>query len=168
MGKNDRGPRRNEWIRVPEVLLINEKGEQLGVTKTTDAQKKAKEAGLDLVEVGANAKPPVCKIMDYSKYLYQQSKKQRKSKSSQKRMKEFKFSPTIEDHDINTRVKRSKEYLSKGHMVRLSMWRKGRQTKESAMEKFDEILTQFEDYSTIEPAKKSEGRKIFITYKPNA
>lgn len=164
--KQDRGPRKNEWIKVPMVTVITEEGENLGEMKTEDALKKARGDGLDLVEVGADAKPPVCKIMDYSKYLYQQNKKQRanKKKSKQKDMKEFKFSPVIDTADIDTRVRRSLEFLEKGHPVRITMYRKGRQSQEQAERVFTEILTNFDEYSTIEPEPKKEGRNMFITY----
>lgn len=166
----EKQPNKNNWIRAKEVLLIDQDGEMLGNVTIQEALNKAKEAGLDLVEVGPNAKPPVCKIIDYSKYLYELKRKQRKSKKSGKvkSMKEFKFSPVIEEHDAEHRIKRAKEYLSKGHQVRLSMFRKGRQSKEQAEATFNEILTKFDGYSSIEPEPKSEGRKIFLTFKPSS
>lgn len=164
--KRDLGPKKNGFIKATEVNLIHN-GENLGNIPIEKALQLAREADLDLVEVGAMAKPPVCKIMDYSKYLYEQKKKQKTSKGKAKAMKEFKFSPVIDIHDRTVREKRAKEYLDKGHMVRLTMQRKGRQTREQAIETFKEILTLFEDYSTIEPVEKHEGRKIFITIKPD-
>ncbi|WKZ31237.1 MAG: translation initiation factor IF-3 [Candidatus Dojkabacteria bacterium] len=165
----DFGPRRNHMIRVPEVMLIDENNENVGVVAVQIAQTKARDAGLDLVEVAPNAKPPVCRIMDYSKFLYEQKKKQRegKQKTKNKPLKQFKFSPVIDQNDIEYKSKRAKEYLSKGHQVRLTMERRGRQTHEQAKETFLEILTKFEGYSTIEPVPKTEGKKIFITYKPD-
>jgi translation initiation factor IF-3 len=168
--KKEKGPRKNEDIRVPEVMVVDDDEGQLGVMKTVDAIAKAKEEGLDLVEVGAKAKPPVCKIMDYSKYIYRQKKNQRKSKknSKQKEMKEFKFSPVIDVGDINTRVRRATEYLEKGHPVRITMYRRGRQSLEQAEKVFNEILTNFDEYSSIEPTPKKEGRNMYITfYKKN-
>lgn len=163
--RRDFGPRRNEFIRVPQVRVIGAEGENLGVLDTQEALRLAKEAGLDLVEVGADAKPPVCKIIDFAKYQYELNKKQRKSKNKTKSMKEFRFSPVIAEHDLETRVRRSKEYLDQGHQVRLTMRRKGRQTHEQAIATFKDILTKFADYSTIEPAPKTEGRQITITLK---
>jgi len=165
--KKDYGPRRNEYIKVPEVQLIDAKGENVGVVNTDEARKLAKEAGLDLVEVGANAKPPVCKIMDYSKYLYQQNKKKKDQKHKTKEQKEFKFSPVIDIGDMNHRIKRAKQYLEKGHPVKITMQRKGRQSSDQAKEVFTEILTNFEDYSSIETEPKYEGRRITITFKSN-
>jgi translation initiation factor IF-3 len=134
--------------------------------KTEDAIAKAKEQGLDLVEVAPKAQPPVCKIMDYSKYIYRQKKKARKNrkKSKQKDMKEFKFSPVIDVGDINTRVRRATEYLEKGHPVRITMYRRGRQSREQAEKVFNEILTNFDEYSSIEPTPKKEGRNMYITF----
>ena len=162
------GPRRNEYIRVEEVQLIDQEGENLGVVKTYKALEMAKEAGLDLVEVGPNVKPPVCKIMDYAKYVYTQSKKSRTNKKGKTRdVKEFKFSPVIDKADSQHRINRALEYLNKGYPVRLTMFRKGRQSKEQAKEVFDEILTNFADYSSIEPDSVSEGNNIFVTFRPN-
>jgi translation initiation factor IF-3 len=132
--------------------------------KTPEALEKAKEMGLDLVEISPNAKPPVCKIMDYSKYMYRQEKKRRKNRQKSKDMKEFKFSPVIDIGDINTRVRRATEYLEKGHPVRITMYRRGRQSREQAEKVFEEILTNFEEYSTIEPKPKKEGRNMYITF----
>ena len=161
----DFGPRRNTYIRSPKVQLITENGENKGILDTQDALNMAKEAGLDLVEVGSAVNPPVCKILDYSKYLYEQKKKARKSKANKsKSLKEFKFSPVIDTGDKNTRIRRAKEFLDKGHPVRLTMWIKGRQSKEQAKEVFNEILTNFADYSSIEAEPQREDRQIFITY----
>ena len=164
--KKPKGPRKNEQIRVDKVRVVTNNGENLGIMHTTEALDKAKEQELDLVEIGAKAKPPVCKIMDYSKYMYRQKKKQRKNKShsKQKDMKEFKFSPVIDIGDINTRVRRATEYLEKGHPVRITMFRKGRQSREQADETFTEILTNFDGYSSIEPKPKKEGRNMYITF----
>lgn len=164
--RKDLGPRVNDRIRVSEVQLIDEKGENVGVVETGKALQMAKEAGLDLVEVGATTKPPVCKIMDYSKYLYMQNKKSRGSKKGKaKEQKEFRFSPVIEEGDINHRIKRAKEYLDKGHPVKLVMQKKGRQPMEQAKEVFTEILTNFTDYSSIETEPKYEGNRISMTFK---
>ncbi|HVX93039.1 MAG TPA: translation initiation factor IF-3 [Candidatus Dojkabacteria bacterium] len=165
--KRDMGPRKNEFIRITPVVVIDDEGNNLGTMDTYAALNLAREKGLDLVEVGSTVRPPVCKIMDYSKFVYEQSKKQKKSKVANKEMKEFKFSPFIEQNDIDMRVRRTKEYLAKGHNVRLTMVRKGRQTIEQAKETFEKILTNFPDYSTIEPDKKFEGKTIFITFKAN-
>jgi translation initiation factor IF-3 len=164
--KKDFGTRINDRIRVPKIHLIDQKGESLGEVSTDTARAKAQEEGLDLVEVGPNAQPPVCKIMDYSKYLYDQNKKLRKNKASkQKDMKEFRFSPVIDIGDINTRVRRATEYLEKGHPVKITIRKKGRQPYEQMKEVFDEILTNFSEYSSIETEPKSTFNSISITFK---
>lgn len=165
--KKSRGPRVNLEIREPEIQLIDHKGENRGVVKTDEAIKLAKDNQLDLVEVGATATPPVCKIMDFSKYLYEQKKKSRKGKNKTKEQKEFRFSPVIDKGDIEHRVRRAKEYLDKGHPVKLVMQKKGRQPMDLAKEVFAEILTNFSDYSSIEAEPKREGNRISITLKAN-
>jgi translation initiation factor IF-3 len=162
--KRDKGPRKNDMIRASKVRVITNDGDNLGVMDIKNALEKAQELNLDLVEIGAKAKPPVCKIMDYSKYMYRQKKQQRKNRQKSKDMKEFKFSPVIDIGDINTRVRRATEYLEKGHPVRITMYRKGRQSREQAEKVFNEILTNFNEYSTIEPKPKKEGRNMYITY----
>lgn len=166
--RKNKGPRVNEQIRVDKVQLISNTGENLGVKNRDEALRLAKEAELDLVELSANVKPPVCKIMDYSKYLYQQNKKNRGNKKGKaKEQKEFRFSPVIEQGDIDHRVKRAKEYLDKGHPVKLVMQKRGRQPMEQAKSVFTEILTNFADYSSIEAEPKYRGNRISITYKGN-
>ncbi len=164
--KKESGPKKNERIRAKEVMVVDDDEGKIGVMKTEDSIAKAKEQGLDLVEVAPKAQPPVCKIMDYSKYIYRQKKKARKNrkKSKQKDMKEFKFSPVIDVGDINTRVRRATEYLEKGHPVRITMYRRGRQSREQAEKVFNEILTNFDEYSSIEPTPKKEGRNMYITF----
>ncbi|MFA5535257.1 MAG: translation initiation factor IF-3 [Mariniphaga sp.] len=164
----DSGTRINEYIRVPEVLVIDQNGKNLGKMNTADAIALAKEAELDLVEVGATSKPPVCRIMDYSKYVYEQNKKLRKNKAGKaKDQKELKFSTVIDVGDMNTRIRRAKEFLEKDHPVRITVQRKGRQTYQQARAVFDNILTNFTEYSTIEPEPKSEGNRITISLKKN-
>jgi translation initiation factor IF-3 len=156
-------PRRNQSIYSSEVLLISSRGENLGVKSKEEAIKMAEDEGYDLIEINPNSKPPICKIMDYSKYVYEKNKKQKKTKVRE--MKELRFSPVIETHDIEVRVSRAKKFLSKGHNVKLTIFRKGRQTTEQAKEIMAKLLTIFADYSTIEPEPKEEGRKLYITIK---
>ena len=164
--KKNFGPRKNKYIRVPEVQLITDKGENEGEIATEKALAMAQEAGLDLVEVGPKAKPPVCKIMDYSKYRYVLRKKARKNKSRKtKPLKEFKVIPVIDIGDRETRIRRAKEFLDKGHPVKLTMWIKGRQSRDQAREVFKDILTNFTDYSSIEAEPRYEARQIFIIFR---
>jgi translation initiation factor IF-3 len=166
--RRDYGPRVNEYIRVPKVQLINEQGVNEGEIDTNIALSKAQEAGLDLVEVGPNVKPPVCKIMNFSKFLYEQNKKKRMNKSGKlKEQKEFRFTPVMDIGDTSHRINRAKEFLDKGHPVKLTMVRKGRQDIGLAQSVFLEILTNFTDYSSIETEPKREGDRISITFKKN-
>lgn len=158
----------NEWIRVPEVLVIDQNGNNLGKLDTNEARRLAIEAELDLVEVNPNSNPPVCRIMDYSKYVYEQNKKLRKNKAGKaKDLKEFRFSTVIDQGDKNTRVRRALEFLEKDHPVRITVQRRGRQTHEQAMAVFNDILNNFSEYGTIELGPKIEGNRISITFKKN-
>jgi translation initiation factor IF-3 len=166
--KKDIGTRVNEWIRVPRVLLIDDKGNNLGEINTNEAIRMAKEVNLDLVEVGPNTTPPVCKIMDFSKYVYEQKKKLRKNKAGKvKDLKEFRFSPVIDVGDMNTRIRRAKEFLEKGHPVKITAIKKGRQPFDQMKEVFDSVLTNFTEYCSIEPEPKREFNSISITFKKN-
>lgn len=161
----DAGPRRNMYITALEVRVIDDEGNNLGVIKTDKARKIAWERELDLIEVSPDVSPPVCKIMDYSKYIYEQNKKKKKSKVKNKEMKEFKFSPVIDQHDIDIKVGRAKEFLSKGHNVRITVERRGRQPRELAIGVMNKLKELFTDYESIEGFHKEEGRRMMITYK---
>ncbi len=163
----DLGPKRNHQIRASEVRLIDAEEENIGVVSLQEALTMAQEAEKDLIEVSPNAKPPVVRIMDYSKYIYEQKKKRKENikNSKVKEMKEFRFSPIIAENDAAFRIRRAKEFLEKGHNVRITMFRKGRLSQQQAQAKFEEILTNFDGYSTIEPVQKREDRRIYITFK---
>ena len=164
--KRNKGPWINDQIRASKVQLINEKGENLGAMAVSEALTIAKSKELDLVEVGPNVNPPVCKIMDYSKYIYIQNRKNRGTKKDKTReQKEFRFSPGIEKADIEHRIKRAKEFLDKGYQVKITMQKRGRQSMDLAKEVFAQILTNFDDYSSIEAEPKREGNRISITFK---
>ncbi len=165
--KQDPGPRRNHQIKAPTLRLIDEDEGNIGIVTLQEALQKAHDADKDLIEVSPQADPPVAKIMDFSKYLYEVNKKRKDNikKSKVKEMKEFRFSPVIAENDSSFRIRRAKEFLDKGHNVRITMYRKGRISEEQAQAKFKEILTNFEGYSTIEPGFKREDRRIYITFK---
>ncbi len=158
-------PRKNQYINAHEVQLITNEGENLGIKKREEALSMAEQEELDLIEINPNAKPPICKIMDYSKYMYDKKKKQKKGKGKARDQKELRFSPVIEQHDIDVRVSRAEKFLSKGHNVKLTIFRKGRQTYEQAREVMDKLLDIFKEYNTIEDSPKQEGRKLYITLK---
>ncbi len=157
---------KNQYIRAKEVLVIDQYGNNIGVKETQEALRLAQQNELDLVEINPNGKPPVCKIIDYSKYIYEKNKKEKKNKATKsKELKELRFSPVIQEHDINVRVDRAKKFLKKGHNIKLTIFRKGRQTREQSREVMERLLTIFANYSTIEPEPKEEGRKLHITLK---
>lgn len=164
--RKDNGPNRNYWIRAPKVLVIDDEGNNLGEMETEKALLIAKEREQDLVEVSPNANPPVCRIIDYAKYLYEQKKKAKTAKATgTKEMKELKFSPVIDEHDISVRIKRAFEFMGKGHNVRLTIEKKGRQTMDQVNTIMTKLLTYFEGYSTIEAEPKTEGKRTYITIK---
>ena len=109
----------NKEIRVPQVRLIGKDGKQIGVVSTTQALAQAKQDGLDLVEISPNANPPVCKVIDYGKFRYQMTKKERESKKAQHqaKLKEVKVKPNIDEHDLQVKIKRAREFIEKGDTV---------------------------------------------------
>ena len=115
----------NEQIRDREVRLIGADGEQLGIVSSREAQKIADEAGLDLVKIAPNAKPPVCKVIDYGKYRYEQARKEKDAKKKQKtvELKEIRLSPNIEANDLNTKMNAAKKFLAKGNKVKITLLR---------------------------------------------
>lgn len=154
--------RLNQEITKPEVRVINEDG-TTEVMKTFDAQRRANEQGVDLIEITPNSNPVICKIMEYSKYMYQLSKKRKEQKSP--KMKEVKFTSTIGENDISYRVKNMKQFLSEGHKVKVTMVYKGRTIShaEIGQQKLKEILEQVKDFGTPQSEAKFEG-KYLITY----
>ena len=119
----------NEEIDVPEVRLVDENGEQVGVVSIQEALVRAENTENDLVEVAPNAKPPVCKLMDYSKFKYEKAKKDKEAKKKQKTIlnKEVRFRPNIEDHDLRTKVSKAREFLDDGDRVKITIMFRGRE-----------------------------------------
>lgn len=162
----------NEQIRAKEVMVIGPKGEQLGVKAINDALTLASYAGFDLVLISPGANPPVCKIMDYSKFKYESQKKAKENLKRQREtnleMKEYRFSVTIDVHDFNTRVKNASEYLKKGHKVKASLKFKGREMAHTELGK--DVLIRFanalEEIAQIEQMPKIEGRFISMILAP--
>ena len=118
----------NEQIRDKEIRLIGENGEQLGIMSSKDAMKMAIEAELDLVKIAPTAKPPVCKIIDYRKYRYEQAKREKEAKKKQKvtEVKEIRLSPNIDDNDLNTKANQARKFLEKGDKVKVTLRFRGR------------------------------------------
>ena len=154
----------NEQIRDREVRLIGADGEQLGIVSSREAQKIADEAGLDLVKIAPNAKPPVCKVIDYGKYRYEQARKEKDAKKKQKtvELKEIRLSPNIEANDLNTKMNAAKKFLAKGNKVKITLRFRGREMAHMNASKhiLDDFAENLAEVSVVEKAPKIEGRSI--------
>ena len=159
------GPRVNRAIRVPEVRLIDEDGAQLGVVSTAEALEMAQARDLDLVEVAANAVPPVCKLLDFGRYKYEQTKKEREAKKHQhnSELKELRLRPRTDDHDLDVRSRAARRFLEEGHKVRLLVRFRGRETAhpEIARAQIDRIASSLGDIAVMEQGPAMEGRAMF-------
>jgi len=161
----------NEQIRDKEVRLIGEDGEQLGIMSSKEAMKLAEEAGLDLVKIAPTAKPPVCKIVDYGKYKYEQIRREKEAKKKQKviEIKEIRLSPNIDTNDLNTKVNAARKFLSKGDRVKVTLRFRGREMAHMNNSKhiLDDFAESLSDIAVIEKAPKVEGRSMtmFLTEK---
>ncbi|SNZ07074.1 bacterial translation initiation factor 3 (bIF-3) [Persephonella hydrogeniphila] len=162
----------NRQIRAKEVRLIDEKGQNLGVVPVEEALRIAEEKNLDLVEVSPNANPPVCKIMDYGKYKFEQKKKEKEAKKKQKakmqNVKEIKFRIKIEDHDYQTKVRHIREFIEEGDKVKVWIWFRGRENVHPELgEKLAQrIIEDLSDIAKVEKPPKKEGRNMLFTLVP--
>ena len=158
-------------IRLSPIRLIGEQGEQLGVVETPDAMRMAQTAGLDLVEVVSDSRPPVCKIMDYGKYKYELSKRENKSKSSGQELKEIRLgrSVKIDPHDVQIRVDQSRRFLIAGHKVSITQRFRGREMmhKQLGEERLFKICQDLSDVAKIEMAPRTAGRQITLVLGPD-
>ncbi len=154
----------NEQIRDREVRLIGADGEQIGVVSSREAQKIADEAGLDLVKIAPNAKPPVCKVIDYGKYRYEMARKDKEAKKKQKtvELKEIRLSPNIDTNDLNTKMNAAKKFLVKGNKVKITLRFRGREMAHMSSSKhiLDDFAENLSDIAVVEKAPKIEGRSI--------
>lgn len=161
----------NEQIRDKEVRLIGEDGAQLGVMSSKEAMRLAEEAGLDLVKIAPTAKPPVCKIVDYGKYKYEQIRKEKEAKKKQKviDVKEIRLSPNIDTNDLNTKVNAARKFLSKGDKVKITLRFRGREMAHmnNSRHILDDFAESLSDIAVVEKAPKVEGRSMtmFLTEK---
>ncbi|WP_143051208.1 translation initiation factor IF-3 [Salipaludibacillus aurantiacus] len=162
----------NENIRAREVRLIGANGDQIGVKSKQEALDMAKNAELDLVMVAPNAKPPVCRIMDYGKYRFEQQKKEKEARKKQKiiNVKEVRLSPNIEEHDFNTKLRNARKFLTKGDKVKAAIRFRGRAITHSELGRdvLMKLAKECEDISTIESKPKMEGRSMFLILAPTA
>ena len=154
----------NEQIRDKEVRLIGADGEQLGIVSSKEAQRLADEAGLDLVKIAPTAKPPVCKIIDYGKYRYEQARKEKEAKKKQKtiELKEIRLSPNIDTNDLNTKINSAKKFIEKGNKVKVTLRFRGREMAHMNQSKYilDDFAESLADVAVVEKAPKVEGRSI--------
>ena len=154
----------NEQIRDKEVRLVGADGEQLGIVSSKEAQKIAAEAGLELVTLAPNAKPSVCKVIDYGKYRYEMARKEKDAKKKQKtvELKEIRLSPNIEANDLNTKVNAAKKFLAKGNKVKITLRFRGREMAHMNSSKhiLDDFAESLADVAVVEKAPKVEGRSI--------
>ena len=154
----------NEQIRDKEVRVIGEDGEQLGVMSAKEALKLAQEAELDLVKIAPTANPPVCKIINYGKYRYEQARKEKEAKKKQKvvDVKEVRLSPNIDTNDLNTKVNSAKKFIQKGDKVKVTLRFRGREMAHMQTSKhiLDDFADMLKDVASVEKPAKLEGRSI--------
>jgi translation initiation factor IF-3 len=161
----------NEFIIAREVLVIAPSGEQLGVMPVRDAIAKAQELELDLVEVAPQAKPPVCKILDYGKFKYKEQKKEAEAKKnrSETTLKELRLRYRTDVGDLETKLKQAREFLAEGDKVKFVMRFKGREAMyiDLGREKFDQIVQRLADVAVVDERSPAAGRQIHITFAPS-
>ncbi len=160
----------NERIREPEVRVIGEDGAQLGIMSSREALKIAEEHELDLILIAPTAKPPVCRIMDYGRYRYEQVKKERDAKKKQKivEVKEIRLSPNIDTNDLNTKSNNARKFLDKGNRVKVTLRFRGREMAHVNATKgvLDEFAGTLADISNVDKPAKMEGRSMSIVLAP--
>jgi translation initiation factor IF-3 len=159
------GPRVDQQIRVPEVRVIDDEGEQIGVMPTAQALELARSKELNLVEVAPNAVPPVCRILDYGKFKYEEEKKERAAKKHQhtSELKELRLRPRTDDHDLQVRARAARRFLEEGHKVRLVVRFRGRESThpEVARSQINAIAATLSDIAVVERAPEMEGRGMY-------
>ena len=156
----------NEQIRDKEVRVVSETGEQLGIMSSKDAQKLADEQGVDLIKIAPTAKPPVCKIMDYGKFRYEQTRREKEAKKKQRviEIKEVRLSPNIDNNDLNTKAKMARKFLTKGDKVKVTLRFRGRELAhvdngKAILNSFAEMLS---DVAVVDKPAKFEGRSMIM------
>ena len=160
----------NDEIKAKEVRLIDVDGNQLGVVSVKDALAKAEEKNLDLVEISPQAQPPVCKIMDYGKYRFEQAKREKETKKNQKivNIKEVKMSPSIDVHDFNTKVNQALKFLKSGDKVKITVKFRGRELHHTALgqDVLERVAVALAEVGTVEKQAKLEGRNMAMVVAP--
>ena len=168
--QRDTGPRTNDKIRAPEIRLIGADGDNVGVVRPAEAMAMAAEAGLDLVEISPNAKPPVCKIMDYGKYKYEQQKRESEARKKQKiiEVKEVKFRPNTDTHDYDVKMRNVFKFLENGDKVKVTLRFRGREMAHQNLgrELLERVAEDVKDIGKIENMPKMEGRQMIMMIGP--
>lgn len=167
---NDRGPRVNEEIRISPVRVIDVDGNQLGILSVQEALAQARTQGLDLVEVAPQSRPPVCRIMDYGKFKYEQARKARQAKRKQHQIeiKEIKFRPKIEEHDLEFKLRHARRFLEEGNKVKLTLMFRGREAAHPELGEviLHRVVQAVNDLGQVESAIKPEGRTLTMVIAP--
>ena len=160
----------NEAIRAPQVRLVGPNGDNVGVVARAEALRIAREANLDLVEVAPNANPPVCRLLDYGKYMYELQKKAREARKAQKHaeVKEIRLRPRIGEHDLEFKLRDARRFLTKGHKVRFRVWFRGREVQhlDVARGLLDQVVKALEDVGVVEAYPRMEGRVMTMIMAP--
>lgn len=166
----DKDTQVNHEIKAREVRVIGPDGKQLGIMPLKDALRQAQEAQLDLVKVASNAKPPVCKIMDFGKYKYEQSKREKEARKNQKviNIKEIRMNPTIDEHDFQVRLKNALKFLKDGDKVKVSIKFRGRQMTHTKLgeEVLNKMAEHIKELGVVEKPPKMEGRNMVMILSP--
>jgi translation initiation factor IF-3 len=164
------GPRINDAIRAREVRLIDETGQNVGVVSKLDAQDRATKAGLDLVEISPDAEPPVCKILDFGKFKYQEQKKAAEARKSQKivEIKEIKMRPSIDDHDYDVKIKSMRRFFEEGDKVKVTLRFRGREMAhmQLGMQVLQRVKAELADSVKVESEPRLEGRQMVMVLAP--
>ena len=164
------GPRTNQDIRVPRVLLIDQNGEKQGEMPISAALEAAEEVGLDLVEIVPNANPPVCKILDYGKFRFQEQKKKNEARKRQKvvELKEIKLRPNIDTHDYEVKAKAMRRFFEEGDKVKVTLRFRGREMAhpELGMKLLNKVQADFDEIAKVEYAPRMEGRQMIMILAP--
>lgn len=164
--------RRNEQIRAREVRVIGDDGEQLGILPRNEAMNIAREAGLDLVEVAPNAEPPVCRIMDYGRYRYEEQKKKQEAKKRQVivQIKEIKLRPKTDEHDYQTKLAHIRRFIEGGDRCKVTIFFRGREIvhKDRGQTMLDRVVEDTRDIAKVEQEARAEGRTLFMMLTPLA
>ena len=164
------GPRVNDEIRVPQVRLIDQNGEMIGVVSQREALIRAYDVGLDLVEISPNAVPPVCKILDYGKYKYEQQKKANEARKRQKivELKEVKVRPNIDDHDYDVKMRQMKTFIGEGDKVKVTLRFRGREMahQDLGLKVLERIRTELGETIKVEQMPRLENRQMIMVLAP--